>query len=122
MEICIQILVGLSVPRHFSIFVSPASILYIEFAQPAHSVFSATLMADQQFIGEMASSSKQPVSSAQSSQWTKDDKDRLKAKLMENLSLQDLPPGGGPNHVQPAPGGPPQLPPQVRCFVSNNES
>ena len=32
---------------------------------------------------------------------------------MENLSLQDLPPAGGPNHVQPALGGPPQLPPQV---------
>ncbi|KAL9103392.1 MAG: hypothetical protein Q9163_001568 [Psora crenata] len=33
---------------------------------------------------------------------------------MENLSLQDLPPGGGSNHVQPPPpGGPPQLPPQM---------
>lgn len=32
---------------------------------------------------------------------------------MENLSIQDPPPAGGPNHVQPAPEGPPQLPPQV---------
>jgi len=37
---------------------------------------------------------------------------------MENLSLQDLPPAGGPNHVHPPPGPPgpagvPQLPPQM---------
>ena len=35
---------------------------------------------------------------------------------MENLSLQDLPPAGGPNHVGPpsgGPAGPPQLPPQM---------
>jgi len=35
---------------------------------------------------------------------------------MENNSLPSLPPPGGPNHVQPAPGGPgapTQLPPQV---------
>ncbi|KAL2046852.1 hypothetical protein N7G274_000870 [Stereocaulon virgatum] len=32
---------------------------------------------------------------------------------MENLSIQDLPPTGGLNHVQPPPGGPPQLPPQM---------
>ncbi|KAL2056954.1 hypothetical protein ABVK25_002693 [Lepraria finkii] len=32
---------------------------------------------------------------------------------MENLSLQDLPPAGGPNHAQPPAGGPPQLPPQM---------
>ncbi|MCJ1250639.1 SM-like, degradation of cytoplasmic mRNAs and positively regulates transcription initiation [Trapelia coarctata] len=34
---------------------------------------------------------------------------------MENLSLQDLPPVGDPNHVQPAPVPPgvPQLPPQM---------
>lgn len=32
---------------------------------------------------------------------------------MESLSIQDLPPAGGPNHVAPPPGGPPQLPPQM---------
>ncbi|KAL6717439.1 hypothetical protein ACLMJK_005354 [Lecanora helva] len=32
---------------------------------------------------------------------------------MENLSLRDLPQGGGPNHAQPAPGTQPQLPPQM---------
>ncbi|KAK4694690.1 hypothetical protein P7C71_g2932, partial [Lecanoromycetidae sp. Uapishka_2] len=31
---------------------------------------------------------------------------------MENLSMQDLPQAGGPNHVQQPLGGPPQLPPQ----------
>ena len=84
----------------------------------------------------MASASQTP---AQSSIWTKVDKEAIKAKLlkdvgledpphveeapeaklMENLSLQDLPPAGGPNHVQPPPVAPPpvappQLPPQVR--------
>ncbi|KAK3173008.1 hypothetical protein OEA41_006336 [Lepraria neglecta] len=37
---------------------------------------------------------------------------------MENLSLQDLPPAGGPNHVQPPPGGPPQLPPQELAWLT----
>lgn len=32
---------------------------------------------------------------------------------MENLSIQDLAPAGGPNHVAPPPGGLPQLPPQM---------
>ncbi|KAF6230371.1 hypothetical protein HO133_004713 [Letharia lupina] len=39
---------------------------------------------------------------------------------MENLSIQDLAPAGGPNHVAPPPGGLPQLPPQdtmERIFV-----
>lgn len=44
----------------------------------------------------------------------------LKAKLMENLSLQDLPQAGGPDHVQPAPGGPTQLPPQVRGALQSD--
>ncbi|KAI4154607.1 MAG: hypothetical protein LQ340_001572, partial [Diploschistes diacapsis] len=34
---------------------------------------------------------------------------------MENLSLQELPPSGGPNHIQPPPlqAGAPPLPPQM---------
>ena len=43
---------------------------------------------------------------------------------MENLSLQDLPPAGGPNNVQPPPGPPgvPQLPPQVSSNVVLHET
>jgi len=35
------------------------------------------------------------------------------SQSMENLSLQDPQQVGGPNHMQPPLGGPPQLPPQV---------